>query len=60
MLLDARNEVHDRLSPPMRNEPLRRLGTGARGRHQLDVAALLLLRVWHDDVLIDVVQVHAV
>ena len=60
MLLDARNEVHDRLAPPVRHEPLRRLGTGALGRHQLDVAALLLLRLWLDDVLVDIVQSYGV
>ena len=43
------------LAPPVRHEPLRRLGTGVLGRHQLDVAALLLLRLWLDDVLVDIV-----
>ena len=57
VLLDARNEVHDRLAPPVRHEPRRRLGTGVLGRHQLDVAALPLLRLWFDDVLVDIVQI---
>ena len=60
MLLDTRNEVHNRLAPPVRHKPLRRLGKGARGRYELDVAALLLFCRWLDDVLVDVVQIDGV
>ena len=58
VLLETRNEVHDRLAPPVRHKPLRRLGKGALGRHQLDVAALILPRVWLHEVLDDIVQIH--
>ena len=60
VLLQAGDEVQDRLAPPVRHEPLRLLGRCARGRNKLHVAALLLRRRRLDDVFRDVVQIDSV